>query len=149
MRRLSVIVVANQTIPPCLVSSLSESITPKVPPTVTHVSGAVQHDTSGELDVKAGGKEMENQQSMMMMFERMLQEHRAMSEVGAAVEWLVQRHGQFNDKDVSCYLHDHKSEMLRCGISEGLQAVYTRMGSKGVSILHSSNTLPRRRSKRR
>ena len=38
-----------------------------------------------------------------------------------AVEQLVQRSGQFNGKDVSRYLWDYKAEMLRCGISEGLQ----------------------------
>ena len=43
----------------------------------------------GEPDVKPGGKEMENQpeaNNMMMMFERILQEQRAMSEIAAAVE---------------------------------------------------------------
>mgnify|MGYP006878820739 CR=1 FL=1 len=49
----------------------------------------------------------------MMMFERMVQEQLAMPEVGTAVDQLVQRLGQFNGKDVSCYLHDYKSEMLR------------------------------------
>ena len=38
---------------------------------------------------------------MMMMFERMLQEQRAMTEIAASVERLVQRNGQFNGKDVS------------------------------------------------
>ena len=33
----------------------------------------------------------------------------------------MQWHRQFNGKDVSSYLRDYKSEMLRCGISEGLQ----------------------------
>ena len=65
---------------------------------------------------------MENQleaSNMMMMFERMLQEQRAMSEIVAIVERLVQRNGQFNGRDVSQYLRDYKAEMLRCGISEG------------------------------
>ena len=67
---------------------------------------------------------MENQleaSNMMMMFERMLQEQRAMSKITASMEQLVQRNGQFNEKDVSRYLRDYKAEMLRCGISEGLQ----------------------------
>ena len=67
---------------------------------------------------------MENQpaaNNMMAMFERMLQEQRTMSEIAAAVERLVQQNGQFNGKDVSRYLRDYKAEMLRCGISEGLQ----------------------------
>ena len=55
---------------------------------------------------------------MMIMFERMLQEQHAMLEIAASVEWLVQRNGQFNGKDVSRYLRDYKAEMLRCGISE-------------------------------
>ena len=49
-----------------------------------------------------GGKDMENKQeanNMMRMFEQILQEQRAMSEVVAAVEWLVQRNGKFNGKD--------------------------------------------------
>ena len=58
---------------------------------------------------------------MMMMFEHMLQEQRAMSTIAASVERLVQRNGQFNGKKVSRYLRDYKAEMLRCGISEGLQ----------------------------
>jgi hypothetical protein len=44
-------------------------------------SGAEKLDTSGELDVNMGGKEMENQpeaSNMVMMFERMLQEQRSM-----------------------------------------------------------------------
>ena len=39
-----------------------------------------------------GGKETENQQeaiNMMMMFERMIQERRAMSEVVAVVDYLI------------------------------------------------------------
>ena len=58
---------------------------------------------------------MENQpeaRNMMMMFERMLQEQRSMSEIAAAVERLVQRNGQFNGKDVSHYLWDYRAEML-------------------------------------
>ena len=50
---------------------------------------------------------------MMAMFERMLQEQCPMSEIAAAVELLVQRNGQFNEKDVSRYLRDYKVEMLR------------------------------------
>ena len=69
---------------------------------------------------------MENQQeamsiTMMMMFERMLQEQRVMSEITGAVKRLVQRNGQFNGNDVSRYLRDYKAEMIRCGIPEGLQ----------------------------
>ena len=56
--------------------------------------------------------------NMMMMFERMLQEQRAMSEIAASVERLVQRNEQFNGKDVTRYLWDYKVEMLRCGIVE-------------------------------
>ena len=95
-----------------------------VPTRLTQRSGAERHDTFGEPDVKTGGKEMENQQegnNMMMMFEWMLQEQRAMSEIAATVERLVQRNGKFNGKDVSLYLQDYKVEMPRCGISKGLQ----------------------------
>ena len=61
---------------------------------------------------------------MMMMFEeRILQEQRGILEVGTTVEQLVLRPRQFNGKDLSRYLHDYKSEMLRCGISEGLQVL--------------------------
>ena len=86
-----------------------------VPTRLTQRSGAERHDTVGEPDVKLGGKEMENQpkaSNMKMMFERMLQEQRAMSKIAAAVERLVQRNGQFNRKDVSHYLRDYKAEML-------------------------------------
>ena len=66
-----------------------------VPTRLTKRSGAERHDTSGEPDVKPGGKEMENQpeaSNMMMMFERMLQEQRAMSEIAArATEREIQR----------------------------------------------------------
>ena len=65
--------------------------------------------------MKPGGKEMENQpeaNNMMMMFERMLQEQRAMSEIAATVERLVQQNGQFNGKDMSRYLRDDKAAML-------------------------------------
>ena len=44
-----------------------------------------------------------------------------MSEIAAVVEGLVQRNEQLNGKDVSCYFRDYKADMLRCGISEGLQ----------------------------
>jgi hypothetical protein len=77
--------------------------------------GAERLDTSGEPNVKPGGKEMENQpevSNMMMMFERMLQEQRSMSEIGAVTEWLVRRNDQFKGKDVSQYLRDSKPEML-------------------------------------
>ena len=98
-----------------------------VPTRLTQRSGAERHDTSGEPDVKTGGKEMENQQEamkmMMMMFEWMQQEQRAMSEMKSAVERLLQRNGEFNGKDVSHYLHDYKAEMMRCGILEGLQVI--------------------------
>ena len=59
---------------------------------------------------------------MMALFEWMLQEQCMMSEIAAVVERLVQRNMQFNGKDVSRYLRDYKVEMLRCGISEGMQA---------------------------
>ena len=49
---------------------------------------------------------------MMTIFERMLQEQRAMSEV-AAIERLVQRNGKFNGKNMSRYLRDYKAEMWR------------------------------------
>ena len=64
-----------------------------VPTRLTQRSGAERHDTSGEPDVKPGGKEMENQleaNNMMAIFERMLQEQCAMSEIATAVERLVQ-----------------------------------------------------------
>ena len=63
-----------------------------VPTRLTQQSRAERHDTSGEPGVKPGGKEMENQpepNNMMMIFERMLKEQRAMSEIAVAVEWLV------------------------------------------------------------
>ena len=94
-----------------------------VPSRLTRRSGAERPDTSGEPDVKSGVKEMEYQpeaSNMMMMFERMLQEQRSMSEIAATVERLVQRNGQFNSKDVSRYLRTYKAEILRCGILEGL-----------------------------
>ena len=59
-----------------------------------------------------GGKEMENQQTqvkMTLIFKWMLQEQHAMSEVVAAVERLMQRHEQFDGKDVSLYLRDYKA----------------------------------------
>ena len=62
----------------------------------THVFDVVHHDTSDEPDVNTGGKEMDNQQAqvtMVLMFNRMLQEQRAISEVTVAVERLGQRHG--------------------------------------------------------
>ena len=91
---------------------------------------------------------MENQQepiNMMMLFERMLQEQRAMSEVSSAVERLVHRHGQFNGRDVSRYLRDYKAEMLRCGISEGLQVLsFNRMAPDELqgSILETRQQYP-------
>ena len=70
---------------------------------------------------------MENQEeamnTMMMMFERMLQEQRAMSKITAAVKRLVQRNGEFDGKDVSRYLRDYKAEMIRCRIPEELQVI--------------------------
>ena len=87
--------------------------------------------------MKTGGKEMENQQeamsTMMMMFERMLQEQREMSEITTLVQRLVQRNGQFNGKDVSRYLRDYKAEMLWCGISEGvLVTSFNRVATDGL-----------------
>ena len=86
-----------------------------VPTRLTQRSGAERHDTVGEPVIKTGGKEMENQQKanmMMMMFERMLQEQREMSEMTTVVQRLVQRNEQFNGKEVSTYLQDYKAEML-------------------------------------
>ena len=87
-----------------------------VPIRLTQRSGAERHDTVGEPDMKTGGKEMENQQevmnTMMTMFERMLDEQRAMSEITTVVKRLVQRNRQFNGKDVSRYLRDYKAEMM-------------------------------------
>ena len=65
--------------------------------------------------MKTGGKEMENQQkeiNMMMMFERMLQEQREMSEITMVIQRLVQWNGKFDGKDVSFYLREYKAEML-------------------------------------
>ena len=48
--------------------------------TMTQWSGAEKRNTNVEPDMKPGGKEMENQpeaKNMMAMFERMLQEQRA------------------------------------------------------------------------
>ena len=70
---------------------------------------------------------------MMMMFECMLQEQSSMLEIAAAVERLMQRNGKFNRKDVSRYLRDYKAEMLRCGISEGLQVTsFNRVATDGL-----------------
>ena len=107
-----------------------------VPTRLTQRSGAERHDTSGEPDVKPGGKEMENQpedSNMMMTFKRMLPEERVMSEIAASLEWLVKRNGKFNGKDVSRYLRDYKAEMLRCGISEALQVTsFNRVAIDGL-----------------
>ena len=94
-----------------------------VPTRLTLRFGTERHDISGEPDLKPGGKEMQNHPDAnnMMMIERMLQEQCAMSEIAAELERLIQRNGQFKGKDVSRYLRDYKVEMLRCGISEGLQ----------------------------
>ena len=69
---------------------------------------------------------MENQQkviNMMVMFKQMLQEQCEMSEITTVVQWLVQRNGKFNGKDISRYLRYYKVEMLRYGISERLQVI--------------------------
>ena len=58
------------------------------PTRLTQRSGAERRDTFGEPDVKTGDKEMENQQKasmMMMMFERMLQKQREMSDMMTVV----------------------------------------------------------------
>ena len=60
---------------------------------------------------------------MMMMIKRMQEEQHTMSEMKSAVVRLVQRNGEFDGKDVSRYLHDYKTEMMRCGIPEGLQVI--------------------------
>ena len=75
-----------------------------------------RHDTIGESNMKMGDKEMENQEEvidmMMMMFNRMLQEQGAMTEIKSAVERLVQRNKQFNGNDLLHYVRDHKAEMM-------------------------------------
>ena len=114
---------------PISYSSFSKSKTPVVPTQLTQRSGAERHDTfvGDKPDVKPGGKEMENQpeaSNMMMMFEQMLQEQRAMSEIAVVVEWLLQRNGKFYGKDMSHYLRDYKAEMLRCEISKGLHVTF-------------------------
>ena len=56
---------------------------------------------------------MENQQAqvnMMIMLEQMLQEQRAMSKV-AAVEQHVQRHGQYDGKELLTGLHDRDARV--------------------------------------
>ena len=56
-----------------------------------------------------------------------------MLKVAAAVERLVQQYGKFNRKDVSHYLRDYKAEMLRCGISKGLQVLlFNRLSTDGL-----------------
>jgi hypothetical protein len=97
---------------------------------------------------------MENQQepiNMMTLFKRMLQEQRAMSEVASVVERLMHRHGQFNGKDVPRYFRDYKAEMLRCGISEGVQVFssigWLRMNFKGAFLRLGNNTQHGQRSK--
>ena len=77
---------------------------------------------------------MENQQEamnmMMIMFERMQQEQRAMSEMKAAVERLLRRNGEFNGKGVSRYLREYKAEMMQYRIPEGLQVIsFSRVAS--------------------
>ena len=70
---------------------------------------------------------------MMLMFGRMFQVQCAVSEVGPVVEQLVQRHEQFHGKDMSRYYWDYKVEMLRCGISEGLQVLsFNRVVTDGL-----------------
>ena len=69
-------------------------------------------------------KQQEAMSTMMMMFERMLQEQREMSEITKVVQRLVQQNGEFDGKEVSRYLRDYKAEMLRYGISERLQVIY-------------------------
>ena len=59
---------------------------------LTQRSSAERHNTFGK---EMGSKEMENQQEamntmMMMMFERMLQEQRAMSKIVGVVKRFVQ-----------------------------------------------------------
>ena len=68
-------------------------------------------------------KQQEAMSTMMMMFERMLQEQREMSEITKVVQRLVQQNGEFDGKEVSRYLRDYKAEMLRYGISERLQVL--------------------------
>ena len=86
--------------------------------------------------MKMGGKEMENQHetnNMMTMFERMLQEQDAISKIAAAIQRLVQRHMQFNGKDLSHYLWNYKEQMLQCGISEGLQVTsFNQVATDGL-----------------
>ena len=80
---------------------------------------------------------MENQpeaNNMMAMFERMLQEQCVISGIVARVERLMQWNGKFNGKDVPRYLRDYKEEMLRCGISEGLQVTsFNRVATDGLA----------------
>jgi cell pole-organizing protein PopZ len=83
---------------------------------------ACEHRDIGEPDVK-GETEMATQPeviTMLMMFERMLQEQRTMTELGAAIDRLIQRNGQFDGRDVSHNMQDYKAEMVSCGVSEML-----------------------------
>jgi hypothetical protein len=81
---------------------------------------------------------MENQPAeinIMVLFERMLQEQCAQSEPASAVERIVKRNGEFNGKDVSCYLRDYKAQMLRCGISEGFQVIaFNRVATDRLQV---------------
>ena len=45
----------------------------------------------------------------------------------------MQWNKQFNGKDMSCYPHDYKAEMLQCRILEGLQVTsFNRVATDGL-----------------
>ena len=108
---------------------------------------ACEHRDIGEPDVK-GEKEMATQpevKSMLMMFERMLQEQRTMTELGAAIDRLIQNNGQFDGRDVSHYMRDYKAEMVRCGVSEALRiSTFSRIATddlqEKIQELRKANT---------
>ena len=82
---------------------------------------------------------------MLTMFERILQEQRTMTELGAAIDRLIQRNGPFDGRDVSRYMRDYKAEMVRCGVSEALRvSAFSRIATDGlqekIQDLQETNT---------
>ena len=82
---------------------------------------------------------------MLTMFERILQEQRTMTELGVAIDRLIQRNGPFDGRDVSRYMHDYKAEMVHCGVSEALRVssfsrIATDVLQEKIQELREANT---------